>query len=152
MIEQLITSFIAAAGFAIIFNVPKNVLVQCGIVGMIGWMVYTAMSVNQIDEVVATLAASFLVAVTSQVFAKWFRTPIIIFNISGIIPLVPGGLVYDAMRHFVENNYDVALQFAARGILISGAIALGLVSAEIINQMIRNVKWHKTYTREKRRV
>lgn len=141
--EQLITSFIAAAGFAIIFNAPKNVLIQCGSVGMIGWFVYTVLTINRVDAVVATIVASVVVAVTSQIFAKWFRTPIIIFNVSGIIPLVPGGLAYDAMRHFVGNNYNMAIQLAARAILISGAIALGLVFSEIINQMIRSAKWKR---------
>lgn len=146
VVEQLITSFIAAAGFSIIFNAPKNVLIQCGMVGMLGWFIYTIMTINRIDAVVATIAASVLVAILSQIFAKWYRTPIIIFNVSGIIPLVPGGLAYDAMRHFVQNNYDMAIQLAARAIMISGAIALGLVFSEIINQMIRSAKWRKLPT------
>ncbi|MBM7540958.1 threonine/serine exporter family protein [Amphibacillus cookii] len=150
IVEQLLVSFIAAAGFAIIFNAPRRVLWQCGVVGMLGWFVYTLLRLLVIDAIVATLLAAIVVAIVSQILAKWFRTPIIIFNVSGIIPLVPGGLAYDAMRQFVENNYDQAIPLAARVIMLSGAIALGLICSEVINQMIRQAKWKKyanTYDR-----
>ncbi|WP_117168253.1 threonine/serine exporter family protein [Paraliobacillus sediminis] len=143
IIEQLVTSFIAAAAFSVIFNAPKNRLIQCGLVGMSGWLVYTVFTVNSIDAVVATVAASILVAVLSQLCAKFYKTPIIIFTVSGIIPLVPGGLAYDAMRNFVVNDYNMAIQLAAKALLISGAIAIGLVFSEVINQMIRKAKWKK---------
>jgi len=75
--------------------------------------------------------------VLSQLLAKIYKTPIIIFSVSGIIPLVPGGLAYDAMRNIVENQYDVAVQLAAKAFMISGAIAIGLIFSEVINQVIR---------------
>ncbi|SEO16307.1 Uncharacterized membrane protein YjjB, DUF3815 family [Amphibacillus marinus] len=143
LIEQLIVSFIATACFSIIFNVPRQVLLQCGFSGAIGWSVYTVMTMYRLDAILATLAASVVVAVISQVFAKWFRRPIIIFIVSGIMPLVPGGVAYNTMRQFVQNNYDLAIPLAARVVMLSGAIALGLIFSEIINQMIRNAKWKR---------
>lgn len=136
-IEQLITSFIASAAFGIIFNAPRESLVKCGISGMAGWIVYFALEANGFGTIFATLMASSLIAVVSQVFAKAYRTPIIIFSVAGIIPLVPGGLAYDAMRNFVENDYSTALSMAAKASMISGAIAVGLVFSEVINQVIR---------------
>ncbi|WP_102348167.1 threonine/serine exporter family protein [Bacillus sp. Marseille-P3661] len=138
MVAQLVTSFIASAGFGVIFNVPKNALFQCGFVGMVGWFIYVYLEQYLIvDTVLATLIAAFFIAVVSQIFSKLYKTPIIVFNVSGIIPLVPGGLAYNAMRHFVENDYNSALQLAAKAFVISGAIAIGLVFSEVINQMIR---------------
>jgi uncharacterized membrane protein YjjB (DUF3815 family) len=89
---------------------------------------------------VATLVAAFAIAIVSQVFAKLYKTPIIIFNVAGIIPLVPGTLAYNSMRNIVENNYALAAQFGAKALMISGAIAMGLVLSEIFNQMIRRVR------------
>jgi len=138
MIEQLVTSFIATAAFGIIFNVPKNALLKCGFVGMFGWMVYMVLvNILEIDMRLATSVASILIAIMSQTFAKIYKMPIIVFNVSGIIPLVPGGLAYDAMRHFVVNDYSTAVQLAAKAFMISGSIAIGLVFSEVINQMIR---------------
>lgn len=142
MIAQLLTSFIASAAFGIIFNVPKKSLIQCGFVGMVGWMLYYALVETDFDSVFATLAAAFLVALISQTFAKLYKTPIIIFNVSGIIPLVPGGMAYDAMRHFVSNDYSTAVQLAAKVLMLSGAIAMGIVFSEVMNQVVK--KYNKS--------
>lgn len=137
MLEQFIMSFLAAAGFGVLFNSPKNTLIQCGLIGMLGWVLYFALVSAGADDVPATLAGALLVGLLSQLCARLFRTPIIIFNVSGIIPLVPGGLAYDAMRNFVENDYNLAIELSTRVSLIAGAIATGLVFSEVINHIVR---------------
>jgi uncharacterized membrane protein YjjB (DUF3815 family) len=68
-----------------------------------------------------------------------FRAPVIIFSVAGIIPLVPGGLAYNAMRSFVQNDYSAAMEMAAKALMLSGAIAVGLVLSEVLNQMIQSL-------------
>ncbi|TYR80242.1 threonine/serine exporter [Priestia megaterium] len=140
IIEQTITSFIASAAFGIIFNVPRESLLKCGFVGMVGWLIYFLMTLNGMDEVLSTVASAFFIAIISQIYAKIYRTPIIIFTVAGIIPLVPGGIAYDAMRNFVENDYNTAISLAAKAFMISGSIAIGIVFSEVINQLIRQSK------------
>ncbi|WP_226528070.1 threonine/serine exporter family protein [Metabacillus niabensis] len=140
MIEQVFTSFVASAAFGIIFNAPVKALLRAGLVGMIGWMIYIGLYEYSDDSVVSTLIASFFIAIISQFYAKRHKTPVIIFNVSGIIPLVPGGLAYDAMRQVVENHYNEAIALAAKAFMISGSIAIGLVLSEVMNQIIRKVK------------
>lgn len=136
-VEQLVTSFIASAAFGVIFNAPKESLVKCGLTGMAGWVVYFALTEHGFSAVLATLAASFFIAFISQTFAKLYKTPMIIFNVSGIIPLVPGGLAYDTMRNIVENDYTTAVSLGVRALMISGAIAVGLIFSEVLNHVIR---------------
>jgi uncharacterized membrane protein YjjB (DUF3815 family) len=138
--EQFITSFIASGGFGMIFSVPKESLLKCGFVGMVGWMVYFILADQGLNIVIATGIASFIVAVISQLFAKLYKTPIIIFTVSGIIPLVPGGMAFNAMKSFVENDFSNALSLAAEAFMLSGAIALGIVFSEVVNQIIRKSK------------
>lgn len=141
MIYQLITSFIASAAFGLLFNAPRNTLIQCGLIGMVGWMFYFSLvEYREADSVTASLIAAFIIAIISGFFARWYKTPIIIFNVAGIIPLVPGGLAYDSMRHFVINDYSTALQLAAKVLLISGAIAVGIVFSEVLNQLLKKIK------------
>ncbi|WP_223068904.1 threonine/serine exporter family protein [Paenibacillus caui] len=136
ILTQIITSFIASAGFGIIFNAPKRSLLQCGLAGMLGWTIYLILD-PRFDTVISTVAATFMVGVISQLSARAYKMPVIIFSVAGIIPLVPGGLAYDAMRKFVENDYNVAVQLAAEAFLISGSIAIGLVLSEVLNQMLQ---------------
>ncbi|MEK3978900.1 threonine/serine exporter family protein [Psychrobacillus sp. FSL K6-2836] len=143
-LTQGILSFIAATAFGVVFNAPKKLLFYCGIVGMTGWLVY--MSVNQLnqDQVSASFAGAFTVAFVAHLMAKKFKMPMIIFSVAGIIPLVPGGTAYNAMRSVVEKNYALALEHASVALLISGSIAMGLVFAETITQL-----WLKVIVRLK---
>ncbi|GIP22762.1 threonine/serine exporter family protein [Paenibacillus sp. J22TS3] len=138
LVAQLIVSFIASSAFTILFNVPKRALLQCGLVGMLSWVIYLLL--EDFGPVVASLSASAFVGILSLIFAKIYKMPVIIFSVAGIIPLVPGGLSYDAMRKFMENDYNSAVQLAAKVFLISGAIAMGLILSEVLNQMLRRAR------------
>jgi uncharacterized membrane protein YjjB (DUF3815 family) len=104
---------------------------------MFGWILYYSLSQYGIDILPATVLAAMLVAVLTQICAKRYKTPIIIFIVGGIIPLVPGGMAYNAMRHFVENDYYAAVAYAVKVMLLSGGIGFGLMFSEIINQVIK---------------
>ncbi|SES87660.1 Uncharacterized membrane protein YjjB, DUF3815 family [Oceanobacillus limi] len=139
IVAQLVTSFVAAAGFGVLFNAPRRALIQCGFVGMAGWILYYVLVDNGMDTVPATVFGSMLVAVLTQICAKVYKTPIIIFTVSGIIPLVPGGMAYEAMRSFVVNDYYAAVQYSAKVMLLAGGIAIGLMFSEVANQIFRKV-------------
>lgn len=140
ILAQLITSFIATAAFGILFNVPKSSLIKGGVVGMGGWIIYFILVEKNQDAVLATLVAAFFIGAVSHVMAKVYKNPVIIFSVAGIIPLVPGGLAYDAMRKFVENDYNAALALASKTLLLAGSIAFGLVFSEVINQIYRKMR------------
>lgn len=136
--QPIYASLITTMAFGIIFNVPKKSIITGGIIGMIGWYVLILLTrEHQFDMVSATLIAAFIVATSSQILARYQKMPVTVFSVAGIIPLVPGGLAYDTMRHFVENDYNVAMEFATKTLLISGAIAFGLIFSGVISQTIR---------------
>ena len=136
ILTNMLFSFLAAASFGIMFNVPKSLLFKCGTVGMAGWMVYYFLSENQVDPLPSTVAAAFTIALIGHVYARVYKTPVIIFTIAGIIPLVPGGTAYRAMRSFVQNDYNTAINLAAKAFMISGSIALGLILSDVFYQLI----------------
>lgn len=143
VLAQAITSFIATSAFGILFNAPKESLIKCGLIGMGGWLIYFLLEDYTDNAILATLAATIFIAVLSQELAKFYKTPVIIFSVAGIIPLVPGGLAYDAMRNFVENDYYSAITLAAKVFMLAGSIAFGLVFSEVINQITKKFRQHK---------
>ncbi|HBL3321243.1 TPA: threonine/serine exporter family protein [Enterococcus faecium] len=108
---QFSFSFLATAAFAVITNVPRR-----------------------------SLLGSLGVAFISDLFSKRLKMPVTIFNIPGMVPLVPGGLAYQAVRNLVTESYREAAHYAVQAIMIAGAIALGLVLSEVFNHNIRNFK------------
>ncbi|KZE38517.1 hypothetical protein AV656_06320 [Bhargavaea cecembensis] len=131
-------SFLASTMFGIIFNSPRNRLLHCGFVGAVGWLVYLASRDLLLDgdAVKASFLGAFAVAIVAHLFSKRYRTPMIIFSVAGIIPLVPGGKAYNTMRNVMEKHYDEATIYAMEVLMISGSIAMGLVFAEVIIQLI----------------
>lgn len=145
---QGVFSFLAAAGFGIIFNAPRRMLFYCGLVGMTGWLIYSTFNQYSGDTVQASFLGAFAVAIFAHLFAKRFKMPMIIFSVAGIIPLVPGGMAYNAMRLIVENDYITSISYASRAFMVSGAIAMGLVFAEVIIQLF----FQTTMRRKKKKI
>ncbi|MGE8037751.1 hypothetical protein B1B04_24005 [Lysinibacillus sp. KCTC 33748] len=141
---QLILSFFATAGIGVIFNVPRKNLIYCGFVGVVGWMIYFILTEHGMDIVYASFFSSFVIAIVAHLYARRFKMPMIIFIVGGIIPLVPGGMAYNAMRNVVEADYIQGLQYGFKAFLITGAIVIGLVFAEVLIQLIfRSVRTSK---------
>lgn len=121
------SSFITAFGFTILYNIPKKVVIPAALTGAVGWTThFFLMNYFMTVNFIATIIASFFIAFVSQVFARKLKKPVILFTLPGIIPLVPGGLVYNMMRAFVEGNTELGFQFAVNTFLTAGALALGL--------------------------
>ncbi|MBM7650726.1 threonine/serine exporter family protein [Neobacillus cucumis] len=140
ILSQIITSFLGTAAFGILFNAPKKSLLKCGLIGMGGWLIYYFLYEYKNDAILATVAATIFIAVLSHKMAKIYKMPVIIFSVAGIIPLVPGGLAYDAMRNIVENNFNDAIALSAQVLMVAGSIAFGLVFSEVINQVVKKIK------------
>lgn len=136
ILYQAILSFVATACFGVIFNAPIKALPYCGFVGAVGWTIYYVLYEQGLDEVQASFVGAFIVAIVAYMFARRYRMPMIVFSVSGIIPLVPGGLAYNTMRNIVELDYIMGLQNGMRAFMISGSIAMGLVFAEVIMQLM----------------
>ena len=137
LIVQILLSFIATSSFGVIFNAPTRVIPYCGLVGSIGWSIYYILtSWESVDKIQATFLSAFFVAFIAHLFARSKRMPVIVFSVAGIITLVPGSTAYNAMRNIVEQDYNLAIQNGMLVFMISGAIAMGLVFAEVIMQIL----------------
>lgn len=100
---QFSFSFLATAAFAIVTNVPRRSLICCGLSGAFGWMTYWICVQMGGSAAFGSLLGSLGVAFISDLFSKRLRMPVTIFNIPGMVPLVPGGLAYQAVRNLVTD-------------------------------------------------
>ncbi|SDK15599.1 Uncharacterized membrane protein YjjB, DUF3815 family [Jeotgalicoccus aerolatus] len=139
-VVQFILSFFAAAGFGILFNAPSRTIFAGGLSGACGWLVYFAATEFGIEPVIASFFGAIVLTMLSIVSSRKLRTPIVIFITCGIIPLVPGGVAYNAMRSVVLQNYDMALAYGFQVALVSMAIAMGIISTEMIDSLFQTLK------------
>ncbi|WP_439709987.1 threonine/serine exporter family protein [Staphylococcus xylosus] len=140
--SQFIISFLATMLFSILFNAPRRLLLACGFVGAMGWIIYKLTFDADLGKVLASFLGSFILGLMSHIMSRRYKRPVIIFIVPGIIPLVPGGLAYEATRFLVSNEYTHAVNTFLEVTLISGAIAFGILCAEIIYYIYTRIKQH----------
>jgi uncharacterized membrane protein YjjB (DUF3815 family) len=137
MIIQVICAFIATAAFSVLFYLPRKYIVPAGATGAIGWLIYLLM-MNYLDnKTYATLCATLIVALLSHIMARVNKTPVTMFLIPGIIPLVPGAGMYYIVHSIFYNEVDQVVHYFFETFMIAGAIALGIF---IIDTIFRAIK------------
>ena len=87
-IIQVLASFVGSFGFAVLYNLRGRKLCMAGISGMVSWIAYLV-AWNEMPSVfAANLAAAAVATVYAETMARILKTPVTVFLITGIIPLV----------------------------------------------------------------
>lgn len=139
---QAVAGFISAAAFSYLYRVPRYQIVRCGLVGGLGWLVFLG-GRHIVGEIGAMFLASSLVAVCSELLARWVHQPVIVFLIPGVIPLVPGGKAYLTMLSFLRNDYVQGLELLVSTIFLAGAVAAGIILVSSVFRAISRTKHRK---------
>lgn len=144
ILQDVFWSGLAALGFAILFNVPRRLLLACVVFGALGHAMRTLLITFGMAIEPATLVASALVGLIGTYWAQRLDIPAPIFTITGTIPMVPGVFAYRAMIGVlsvvsVNPTSDGALlieasTYAIKTGLILAAIAVGIAFPTLLFQ------------------
>ncbi len=140
MIIQGISAFFATAAFSILFYLPRKYIIHAGMTGSFGWFIYLISLRLMDDKVLATLTSTLIVALTSHILARVYKTPVTMFLIPGVIPLVPGAGMYQIVQSIVDNEVNRTAYYFFETFQLAGAIALGIF---IIDTFFRRNKVKK---------
>ncbi|MDD3172967.1 MAG: threonine/serine exporter family protein [Herbinix sp.] len=140
MIIQVISAFIATAAFSILFYLPKKYILNAGMAGGLGWFIYLLAMNSCKDKAFANLCATFIVALISHILARVYKTPVTMFLIPGIIPLVPGAGMYQIVHSFLYSEIDSAANYFFETLKMAGAIALGIFVVDTFFRAMINKK------------
>ncbi len=127
--ELVAQFFLAGAGtlsFAILFACPRKSLPYCALVGAMGWFVYELLTMLGADSAAASLLAVIPLTILTRVFAVVLKTPVTVFLLSGIFPLVPGASIYYTAYYFIQGNNALALSHGINTFKIAVALAVGI--------------------------
>lgn len=125
-IIQIICAFITAGSFLVFFNVRGINVLLGAVLGAISWSVYLAFGGMFATDVMQYFFGGMALSLGAEIFARLKKTPITVYIVGGIIPLVPGGTIYYAMKNFVLGNMTEFTGKMFYMIKIGGAIALGI--------------------------
>ena len=128
MTGQVIAAFFGTIAFSVLFGVPRQYYVYCGLVGGAGLWLYAALTVyTGCTAAEATLFATFLVVLLSRVLAVWEKCPATVFLTTGIFPVVPGAGIYWTAYYLVTDRPAEAADNGFAALRAAFAIVLGIV-------------------------
>lgn len=141
-IIQTLMGALGSVGFAILFNVRKKQLFLFFLGGALDWAIYLLCIHNGYSNFLGLLFATMTAALTSEVLARILHTPVLILLVPMLIPLIPGGALYQCMDALVRTNKEHFIAHGTVAITSAGAIALGIIAMTAVSHIIFTIHDH----------
>ena len=122
-----IATVLTPTGFALLFGGGLKETVASAVVGLVLAAVMTIGKKLSMKSFILNMLSSFFIAVTAMIFGIiWSSMDQNIVIISGIMPLVPGVAITNAIRDTLEENYISGAARILEAFVIAAAVALGV--------------------------
>ena len=141
MLKTFVLAFAATVSFGVLFQGPRRILWQGGIIGACGWILLVLLKESfYVHSFTANFAASLFIALCSETAARIFKQPATVFNVMAVIPIVPGLGIYRGMQCILEENSALGSKLLLGAAMDSCAIALGIMMISGVFFTVRKVK------------
>jgi len=125
---QAAAAFLGTVGFAVLYGVPRKEYVYASLCSTIGWMVYLLMvRLAGATVVESTFVATLAVVLVSRFMAVFRRCPVIVFQICGVFPLIPGAGIFWTVYYIVNKQLSEAFASGFTALGMAVAIVLGII-------------------------
>lgn len=140
MITKLFFSFLVSSSTAVLNNVERKFIVLCGFSGIITVISYNFFNSYSNNVPISSLLSCIILSLFSQILFHLTRMPSIIFTISGIMPIVPGSLLFKCFNAIADNHFTVAMNYGGQAIMIGFSITIGFLINETFTSILANLK------------
>ena len=136
IIFGLVSSFVGALGFALIFRLRPRYLLPASLGGMLAYAVYLVADLCGLQLFVSNFLAAASAALFSELCARGLKAPSVVFSIPCLIPLVPGSLLYYTMSHLLGGRYDTSFSYLTKTLVVCLGLAGGLIVVSVLFSII----------------
>ncbi len=133
LLRDALLSFIATLGFALLYQVPRQVLFTCATIGMGGYLLRSLLHQLGLDLVLATFCGSLFVGLAGLLPSRRYQLPMLLFVITGIICMVPGVPTYKVLVYFHQGDILGGLRSGIEAGFSVMALASGIGAARILS-------------------
>ena len=138
---QAVASLIAIITFLIVLNVQRSMLIPGGILGMAIWLLYYILK-GPTNVIIATFIAAIVGSCISQILSIVLKTPVVVFMLAILAPLVPGYISYRTTAFFVTGDYSHAMVNATLVVILALVISIGMASGTVVLKIYSYLKKH----------
>ena len=148
--ELVVLSFVASAGFSIVFNIHLTDILLAAIGGTIVRIVYISLQYAIPDyRFIYKIVAAFCAALYSEVLAIFKKEPGVLYRYPSIIPLIPGDLFFYVAAGIIWGDTDLIASYGPSLGLVLVGISLGFVLCSTVVHYVRKAKFMKLITNSK---
>ncbi len=135
VIVKLVTAMLGSVGFSILFYLKPHKLPLAALGGLLTCGVYLGTQVIFGGELIPNLVATFIGAIYSEILARLTKAPVPVYLLPCLIPLVPGGMLYKTMNHFIRGAYGAAGNCGLTALAVAVGIAGGIMAASVCGML-----------------
>lgn len=137
---QFTWAFLAIIGFSLRSNLRGWRVLFTGLGGGICWATYLIILYYTKSMLLSVFLSIILVCIYSEIVARLMDTPVSVFVICVIIPLVPGRSLYYTMRAYLGGNSLEASRHIFNTLMISGTIAIAIAVVASATNLVMRLK------------
>lgn len=127
IVRDFIGTVVYILGFAHMYGVSKSSRLAAIGCALLSWFSYTFLQNIGVGLVPAAFIATILLTLYAEIMARVLKRPVPSFLLLGLLPLVPGGSIYHAMLHLVNNRQAEAMESGLEAFGMAAAMAAGVV-------------------------
>lgn len=130
---QALALALSSLSFAVIFQVPRRYLWAALVSGATGYAV-TSLAMRYLPEAphVAAFCAALAVCVLSNGLARVTNRPAQLFQLPGMIMLVPGSFGFVSLGQLLAKKAEAGVQEAFTMALVGAALVIGVLVANVV--------------------
>ena len=147
LLIRVVASFFASLGFAVMFRIHRRHLAVISLGGAITYFLYDLVLFFSASCFAAGLLSTVFAALFSEILARVRRAPTVVFLLPCVIPTIPGGNLYYAMRYLLEGDGPLALD----NLRITLQVALGVAGGIIIVSVLFGIAMDHHAAKRKRK-
>ena len=129
---RVIGALICTFGLALLYNIEWRSLPFALIGAAVACIIFEVYSYFNGNYFVAALLSAMAVAAYSDILSHIIKTPTTILLIPGIVPMVPGGLLFRTMLAILDSDANNASLFGSRALFIALGITVGILAATFV--------------------
>ncbi|MDO4488806.1 MAG: threonine/serine exporter family protein [Eubacteriales bacterium] len=137
---QLIWAFLGTFAFCLYFNLKNERLFIASLMGLGTWAIYLFVMELTGNVFVSSFLATFIMGVVSEVLARVYKTPSMVFYIPSIIPIIPGGSLYYLMQAVVQSDRVQMSYYAYMLIWTILGMGVGVSLIQVIMTVRKNIR------------
>ena len=149
-VVQIITGFLGAFGFSILFHIRGKRLVMSALVGLLSLTAFVLLGLLIESEPIRYFLVATFVSIYAEIMARVLKTPTTTLLMASLIPLIPGGSLYYTMAYAMSGDVENFLTKATGTLKLAAALALGILVIGAFTTTMNKIKTRRRAVCESR--